>query len=211
MKGAHQGSSRLNLNLALRVGINEKSGIPLAHVAFNPWASEQFATIDEAGIWSVRAVVGGEASIAGEVAHGDLLDDSDDVERKHIDDGWARVTWVGDQSVLAICSRRKLILQDIGGEEPEELPKITTVLDDSISWNLDLAFVPTLPNYLFVLTTTHILIYYIGRNDTASLTWKCTRCLRHFRNPADISLRLHGFPDGQGNFKHRGTASAQLR
>lgn len=203
MRKARHGSSRLDMNLVFRLSIGETGDLPHAHVSFNLWSSRQLAIIDQAGDWSVRNVGGGKAWTANEVSHGSLIDDLNDAKRTPVDDGWASILWVGAPTILVVSNRHKLLLFDFDTQESHELQRVSTVLDDGLCWNLDLAVVPSQPNYLSVLTTAHVLIYYVGRDDLGHLSSKSVMCLRHFRNPGDISLRLHICSDDKGNFETR--------
>ena len=195
---AQPSSSKIEVNLNFRLLINDTGDMPYAHVAFNPWAPRQFAFIDQAGSWTVREMDEGEISRATLVYRDHLADDPSDAFSAAVDDGWGRIVWVAAPTILAICNRRKSVLVDFEKIVSIELPGVATVLDDGIGWNLDLAVVQTHPDYLFLLTTAHIILYHVSQDDHEVLNSKRVLCFRHFRNTADLSLRLHVFQDDNG-------------
>lgn len=194
--------SKLDLDPIARVGIDHGRGVPHADVAFNPWGSRQFAMVDQAGHWSVRELQLGDRWTISDGLHSGSLEDfstldkmsqTEDIRRPHLkplDDGWARVAWVFSANLLAICNRRRVIVLNFENQTKYALNKMTAVLEDGICWYLDLVVAGPLYNYLLILTTSHIMVYDVACDDDDRPTMKSLTCIKHFRNPNDISLRL---------------------
>lgn len=192
-------SFKIELNLVHRISINDTASLPYAHVSFNSWSNQQFAFIDQAGSWAIMQMDEGRARSTLLVYQDDLVDNVENGPRTPVDDGWSRVLWVAAPTVVMICNRRKLILFDQEHFTSKELPEVVTILDDCIGWNLDVAVVHAHPTYAILLTTSHIVVYYITRGEDELLNSDRVICTRHFRNAGDLSLRLHVCQDGDGN------------
>ena len=180
------GGSRLDVNLSHSLNIAETGDSPHSDVAFNPWYSRQLAVLDQAGSWTIWELGDKQTSVVKQLcAHGR------EAKKTFLNECWGRVIWVGGSSTIAVCSRRDLMIYQIGEKDPEKLHDLDIGLDDGLSWILDMALVPSRPNYLIVLTSAHVLLAYVEVGQVRAIEARIIARVRHFRNPEDISLRMY--------------------
>lgn len=190
------GPNRLHLKPLFEASTADNEGITHADVAFNPWFPRQFAIIDQAARWRIWEFRSRESSDASCI-HASTNDDQDAVDSDP-NDGWARLIWTCNPSVVLLATRRKVTLHDITATW-SQLQEINVKVSGSSSWVLDVATVPSDPARLLILTTTHI--YVVAVKDTNGEARAQTALqIRHFRDSEDITLRFTPFRDDEGMF-----------
>lgn len=185
--------SRLDLNPVADVSLRKSGGLPQADVSFNPFFPLQFAVVDQAGCWSVFEFEGRQSqTLKCLVPRYKIFTGKVDTP---LDDGWARILWCGSPTMVAVATRRCLLLFDTSVAPIDKRQRI-----DFDSWILAVALVPSHLEYLCVLTTSHIEIHRVvsGNDDEGSLhrvlQW------RHFRTHEDITLGITITRDDDGMF-----------
>ncbi|KAK5695608.1 hypothetical protein LTR17_024535 [Elasticomyces elasticus] len=179
----------LDANVCFQVSIASTGAVPHADVVFNLWYTRQFGIVDQAGNWSVYELEGLASTKSKLVCRSGL---PTGISRP-VDDGWARIAWVGNPSTIAVCTRRQLDLYNIAGQDSNKSNSIATMTSVGSSWYLAMVQVPSRPTHLVVLTSTHILLYHVRADDTGTISAKTLLKLRHFRNPEDTTLTLAMF------------------
>ncbi|KAK4902158.1 hypothetical protein LTR27_001060 [Elasticomyces elasticus] len=178
----------LDAKICFEVSIASTGAVPHADVVFNPWYTRQFGIVDQAGNWSVYELEGLASTKSKLVCRSGL---PTGISRP-VDDGWARIAWVGNPSTIAVCTRRQLDLYDIAGQDTDKSNPIATITSVGSSWYLAMVQVPSHPAHLAVLTSTHVLLYHAKAHESA-INAKTLLKLRHFRNPEDTTLTLAVF------------------
>ncbi|KAK5679179.1 hypothetical protein LTS10_008840 [Elasticomyces elasticus] len=179
----------LDAKICFEVSIQSTGAVPHADIVFNPWYTRQFGVVDQAGNWNVYELEGLASTKSKLVCRSGL---PTGISRP-VDDGWARIAWVGSPSTIAVCTRRQLDLYRIAGQDSNKSNSIATMTSVGSSWYLALVQVPSHPTHLAVLTSTHILLYHVKADDTGAIDAKTLLKLRHFRNPEDTTLTLAVF------------------
>lgn len=193
--------SRVDANLLLEVLPRDWRGQQHSDVTFNPWNQHRLAIVDQAGDWAIftlrqkhkgsRAYIH-ELSCRG--SHRGFFEESkagDDTTSAQ-QDGWARILWVADKNTLLICTRRQFQLFSLSTKTA--LPFCTILPKDS--WILHVRRCPTIPTWVFVLTSTQVvwleILPEIDRGtDITATTGKILLSAHHFRDPSDISLHMN--------------------
>lgn len=190
------GSSRLDLNCIFEVPIEQTGGVLHADVAVNPWFTRQFALIDQAGYWSIWEYESRRKQAARFHRQCQVSPPERNSSTQY--DGWARICWLLNPSTIAVCTRRKLLLFDISGNEPDQLQTDDVGLADDVGWITDMVPLPTAPDHLCVLTSTHLLVLQTMLNRKSAVSMKSAARIRHFRSSDDLSIRLSIFADRDG-------------
>lgn len=204
-------SSRLNANHILTLPIDQANGLLYSDVAFNPWYSQQIATVDEKGGWAVwdiekmeKRPKGKRGWIAKKIRGGELLDSlpEEETPTSGVADGWAAALWAGDHSTIVVAGRRMLAVFDITGN-PRRLVAPTLVSTITSEWILDVKRSPKNSTHVFVITTFSIFWLTIASSagdhgdEEAAAGARCLLSWRHFRDPEDISLSLQVADDSE--------------
>ncbi|KAF2486843.1 RNA polymerase I-specific transcription initiation factor RRN6-like protein [Neohortaea acidophila] len=192
------GASKLELNLLSRLSMDEIGGSPYAHVSLNPWNSRQLTLVDQAGAWSVHDLTTRGAISGPPLMSSALIPGSADAQFDPMYDGWARILWTAASDIVLVCNREKAVLWSLSKQTSRQLPKVQTYLDSGMGWILDVAVVPSHDDHVALLTSAHVLIYRIGSIELGDLSAEIVACIRHFRNPEDIGMRLHVWQDDNG-------------
>jgi len=187
----HRSGIGMELDLLATMSIEKTGGFPHADIIFNPWFTGQFATIDQGGSWSVWEFASRRSANAKLTLSGSLKDDDEEESAHLTDDGWGRVLWVQDATTLCICTRQELCFVSIDGERPRMILDIEAKLRGGVGWILDVACVQPFPSFLFVLTSSHVLIYLLDKSMEDELEWSVAATVRHHRSPDDLSLCMH--------------------
>lgn len=192
---------------ASRFAVSVRGFIPLdgdrrslhADVAINPWSPTELAVVDVAGRWQVHARqmqihhVGANdmTYMTGSRIKFDIEDAGYDSKTQQ--DGWMKVTWIGDKETLLLCSRRSISIANLrsGSCNFVEL-EIGAKREDL--WFQDLRLDPYHLDRCFILTHTFIYCVRVaGLLEKKSQITARTETLvkfRHCRDSADPSLRL---------------------
>jgi len=186
--------SRFDANRVFELPISSTGNIPHADVAFNPWYTRQFGMVDQAGHWSIWELEGRATRAAKRIREGSDADHSS-YDGKVVADGWARITWVCNPSVVAVATRLQLCLS-ITMEDPASSVQ-NTVLDfhGGQGWILDIAVMPSHPAHLCVLTSELLQVYFV-RSDGISISAMTVSSVRHYRNAEDVTLGLTVLEEG---------------
>ncbi|KAF2862792.1 hypothetical protein K470DRAFT_255702 [Piedraia hortae CBS 480.64] len=168
----------LNLSTTFILAVEDVSH---AHVTFNPWYPRQFAVVDVKGKWSVW-------ELDKHYGRGKLVSSGELRASEMVQDGWARLQWVLNFGLLAVCNREHLVLVTVP-EDDSNSPVASTVKVrrcDPVGWILDMVILPSHTSHIFLLTTSHLIIYHVTDESTA----KEVLCLRHYRSPENTSLSM---------------------
>lgn len=181
--------SSISPNVLYNVDIEQTGGNTHVDVAFNPWFPQQVAIVDTAGIWTVLEFSARNMSQVARTWSSMAQKTSDDMGTS-INDGWARIAWVGDLGTLAVCTRESLTLFSIVEDDPTMVEEVDLGLSGVVPWVLDLLVLPGRRDHFCVLTTTHILVYRLVEKTASRKTASIRFRIRHYKNPEDLSLRL---------------------
>ena len=197
--GNNFGPSRLDTNQIVHLSIEKTGGAQHNDVAFNPWNQRQFAVLDVRGHWSVWAVEGKYSKrnlwTVSPVSSQTLSGFGGDQHPIDIGDGWGRILWADNTTVLVVASRRNLFIYSIGSKS-ELFSELDLGLMDGSDWILDVQRSPVNPSHIFVLTS--LCIYWLkvesGRGQHArsqfSPLLEILLARRHFRSQEDRSLMM---------------------
>jgi RNA polymerase I-specific transcription initiation factor RRN6 len=189
--------SRLVLDPLYNVDVDQPDGAPYVDFTFNPWFSQQLALIDQGGNWKVLEFRTRKMDhVARQWAGSSVNDDTS------LTDGWARVAWVMNIEVVAICTRTTLKLINISADQAIVVEHVSVELSGPIPWILDFAIVPEHLDKFIVLTTTHILLYKANDEPSGGTMTSLLMKVRHFRGPEDTTLNLKTWNEGDGMFDH---------
>jgi RNA polymerase I-specific transcription initiation factor RRN6 len=180
-------ASRLDGNPVFTLPWASDGKLPHADVAFNHWYPRQFGVVDQAGFWAVWELEGHAITSAKCIGRGQVCEATWEDPRPK-DDGWARLTWVRDPGIVAVCTRRDLVLSTVSSEHAAQTIEVTS--DTKERWILDIAGLPSHLEDLCVLTSTHVLVYCISAGYNAAPSAKLVASRRHYKSPEDTTLRL---------------------
>jgi hypothetical protein len=139
------GPNRLQLKLLFEALTADNDDVSFADVAFNPWFPRQFAIIDQTArwrIWEFRSRESSEASCVHSSAT-----DAESVPESGVNDGWARLMWICNPSVILVATRRAVTLHDVTASL-SKLQDIDANVSGVSGWALDVAGVPSDPGFL---------------------------------------------------------------
>ncbi len=209
-------ASRLDANHIVTIPIQHTGGFQHADVSFNLWDPTQFAIINQQGFWTIwkfeklvhrRDVWTTKAGLSGHVSEG-LEGEQDPAARnednegtpstRRDEDGWGAILWAGDGETIVVANRSTLSFFCIKEDSKTRLTAPYLCLSESADWILDVKSSPSDDNHILVTTSTRIFWLRmlqvdndIQTTDTRPqpaisilLSW------RHFRDPADDSLRM---------------------
>lgn len=202
--GVHLGCtippSRVEANLLLEIFPRDWQAQHHSDVTFNPWNQHHLAIVDHAGNWAIVTLkqkpkgsraynieLGKRGSLEGLIEESKEMGHASSAQQ----DGWARILWVADKKTLLVCTRREFQLFSLSTDARLLFP--TFLLKDQ--WILDVRRCPTVPNWIFVLTSTQVLWLEIQPevdrgSDITATTGKILLSAHHFRDPSDISLQM---------------------
>ena len=193
-------SSRIQPNETVVLPIKNTGGASHSDVAFNPFAADQFAVIDQEGSWSIF-------NIERRRRRQDLWDlrlwksgyidenDQDAADSSSVlKDGFGRISWVRDSDTLFVASRTSLALFSLQGSV-KRLAVPTLVTAEKAEYILDAKADPVDNTLVYVVTSTRIIclgMYAHGNSGDLNLTAgaKVFSSWRHLRSFADLSLRV---------------------
>ena len=193
-------SSRIQPNETVVLPIKNTGGASHSDVAFNPFAADQFAVIDQEGSWSIF-------NIERRRRRQDLWDlrlwksgcvdvnDHDTADSSNVlKDGFGRICWVRDSDTLFVASRRSVALLSLQGSV-KRLSVPTLVTAENAEYILDAKEDPVDNTLIYVVTSTRIIclgIYAHGNSGGLNLTAgaKVFSSWRHLRSFADLSLKV---------------------
>lgn len=173
--------------------VSQSGGMPHADVSFNPWYTRQFGIVDRAGYWCIWELDGRSSTTGKRVCEGTLSNGLDSFSI--VADGWARVLWVCNPSVIAVSTRHRLALLTV--TEASSSPPSTIVLsmEGGQGWILDVVAVPSQVACLCVLTQERILLYRVTSDNDGTLTVKTAFSMKHYMDSEDTTLILTLFED----------------
>ncbi|MCJ1275285.1 hypothetical protein MMC21_003086 [Puttea exsequens] len=197
-------ASRIHANELISLTFEQSGGVPIADIAFNPQNNEQIATVDQSGrwtVWNIDAHLEGKrvCTIQG-AAHGTTKPKSENNKSgsKIVADGWGAACWAADAETLIVCSRTSLAAYAVGKASATSfvvlsVPRFLSEMDSD--WFLDIRSSPIDRRHVFIVTTTRILWLIVAQSqgeetNNPKTSMQCLHSWRHFRDHADISLRL---------------------
>ncbi|KAF2121703.1 RNA polymerase I-specific transcription initiation factor RRN6-like protein [Lophiotrema nucula] len=200
--------SRIEVNPIASISIAQTGNVPHADVAFNSYYQRQVGLVDQQGGWSLWDIEGsGRYDAPYSVsctARGSINVGADHVpaspteeDRTKIEDGWARLLWVGDVNTLVVCDRRKLAVLDTRSDPPMRLKCSEVLSPQSPDWILDVKRHPTNRHHFFVLTSSRLSLMAITCVNEATpgndedMGARIAFSWTHFRGPDDITLQLN--------------------
>lgn len=196
-RSATRTGSRIDENLVAEISISDSGGAVHIDVALNPWDTRQFAILDSSGGWSIWTLPS-RYSRSGTHHSRRVPNIHTKLGKSKLNlDTWARITWVCDPSLLAVCSRRSLELCNVGIPHSEPVG-IELELHNSSYLILDLHLIASIPQYLCVLTSTHVWLLKVVRGIAYTFEVRRVASIRHYKDFEDVSLRLHLVPHGSG-------------
>lgn len=177
-------ASALQPNLLYNIDMSSTGGSVHVDIAFNPWFSQQIAIVDQDGSLTVMEF---QSRKLARIARSWKAK----VKSTALSDGWARVAWMFNLEIVAVCNRESLVLFRIAGKTLTILHTVTPEIEHGAQWILDFASIPGHPDCCVLLTSTQLLVYQVSGVDMRQIEvhTKCT--IDHFKNPEDIGMRLH--------------------
>ncbi|KAF2661097.1 hypothetical protein K491DRAFT_774371 [Lophiostoma macrostomum CBS 122681] len=194
--------SLLDPNLVLSILNEQTGGEPHADVTFNPDYQRQFGLIDHKGNWSLWEferrpnISPGYERFASCTVVGQIRAEAETMRAQRRDDGWARITWIGDVNTILVCSRKTAEVFNVRGGQSTPLNCPSLLPERSPSWILDVKVVPMNKHRFCVLTSTRLFLLAVTCQDDLVPTIDSERGVRvllswtHFRGADDISLQL---------------------
>lgn len=187
-------SSRLDANPVFELPMSRSGDLPHADIAFNPWYTQQFAVIDQAGGWSVWELEGRTTLTGTRMCVGCTSDESTS-KGKAVADGWARISWTCNPSTIAVCTRNHLALFTITENNASPTKVVVVSTEGAHGWILDMVLVQSHPMHICVLISERLLIYLVRSEGRDMLSAKTVTSLKHYRNPNDMTLSLSVIDD----------------
>ncbi|KAK5168281.1 uncharacterized protein LTR77_006850 [Saxophila tyrrhenica] len=182
--------SRLETHSVYEFTYPETGETPHADVAFDPWFTRRIAFVDRTNLWSVWQLPGEKGAGPKRVCQGSLHNDASHDNAQAVDDGWARIAWVFDTTLIAVCNRCQLKIFEVSEGFFFETFNYDVALESGSGWILDMAALEQTPRILCILTTEHLVVYSINRRPGSNLVVHRSIAIRHYRNPEDITLCL---------------------
>ncbi|TKA73943.1 hypothetical protein B0A49_03153 [Cryomyces minteri] len=112
-----------------------------------------------------------------------------------LDDGWARIVWIGNSHTLMVCSRRQITILDIHSN-PVRLKCPELGIARTAHWFLDVRSSPIHKDHVFILTSSNLFWLQVTtleeqkNNNRSNAIAKVLLSWKHFRSDEDPSLRL---------------------
>lgn len=196
--------SRIDANAIAHIDMQETGGAAHAHVTFNPEYQRQMGLIDRLGNWSVWDIDGGykegskyklTLTTVGTITPIEHASNMEEGTSEPLEDGWARMLWVGNVNTIFVCTRRQAAIYDIRGEKPKRLHCASLTSPRSADWILDVHRPPERNTQFLIITSTHILlmgvqcISDIPNNDTEDCGAHILLSVVHSRGLEDITLQ----------------------
>jgi RNA polymerase I-specific transcription initiation factor RRN6 len=188
----------------LSISGKETGGASHAHVSFNPDYQRQFGIVDQRGQWSIWDIEFGHQNSKHTVhcsARGNIVsvedesEDEDGNKKAYKEDGWARITWVGDATTIMMANRRHIRLFNFrSGSISLKCPPLLST--NSADWILDLKKHPSNKSQIFVLTSTRLYLLAVtclsddGENEHVDAGATVLVSWTHYRGTEDITLQL---------------------
>jgi RNA polymerase I-specific transcription initiation factor RRN6 len=192
---AVRSATRLDVNAVAELQIAATGHSPHADVAFDPWHTRHFAVVDDIGNLSLWKLGRNETGKVAQICSGSLNEASENRPVHLFRDGWARIAWTYDYTMIAVCNRHLLRLFDISDQSFVERVSINSDFDGFI---LDMISVRSGLDHLCVLTSTYIVMFRQHRDIENEPVMDRVAQIRHHMNPDDISLRLRTFEGDKG-------------
>ncbi|KXT01531.1 hypothetical protein AC578_4543 [Pseudocercospora eumusae] len=174
----------------------ERAGLPHADVAFNPWFGLQIAVINQAGYWNVIEFDSRKMKrVAKSWATSGPINSSS--KEQALYDGWARIAWVMNSETILVCVRRSIKLFRIDESEAVLQKTMDLELLGDTDWILDFQQDGNHQDCCYILTSTYLILLQFRKTLQGELNVRVKARVRHYRNPEDLSMRLHAFAADQ--------------
>lgn len=190
-------ASILDARPILKLDIKRTGGFPHADVAFNPDFQMQFAVVDQHHMWSIWDIDSSRKSDVYTMSchvQGHIVPQEDDDSIG--EDGWARISWVGDVNTVLICNRRRLSVICLQGGSFKFLPCPPLFSPKSSDWILDVKRHPVMRSQFLVLTSTSLLLMAVTTSSDAldrnaqHVGARIVASWRHYRGAEDFTLSI---------------------
>ncbi|CAK1355265.1 hypothetical protein CB0940_00992 [Cercospora beticola] len=176
-------SSNIQPNLMYDVDIKSTGNLAHADVAFNPWFSQQIALVDQSGSWTVMEFQSRKLSRVARTWTGA-------VKASSLSDGWARIAWLFNLEIIAVCTRDTITLISIAGQNSARLHTVAPDIASGPPWILDFAVLPGQMDKFAVLTTNNLLVYRVASSGSHGVQVENIATIEHFRNPEATDMRM---------------------
>lgn len=199
-------SSVLDANALVDMSVDDTGGAMHVDVTFNPWYDRQLAILDVNGHWTTWNIEGDQrqrniwVSKCGNF--GDISENDDADLKSGRPDGWGAILWAGDENTLVTANRTEISFHAVGAVQNRlEAPLIE--LSDQ-EWIFDMKR-SSHASGIFVLTSLRILWLKVFSDiervsePNPNIAAKLLLSWKHFRSPADGSLRLLVGGHAEGN------------
>jgi RNA polymerase I-specific transcription initiation factor RRN6 len=204
---------KLSLNKIVEVPVRGDANSEHADVCFNPWFSQELATIDRRGRWAIynfkadstlpiakfnpRPFFQGTIQLQNIKGQPEEIRTAPDHCRQ---DGWARISWTKNASILAVCTRTRLQFLHT---KARSITSFVTAIPGEIVWNLAMCTAGDDAQYILLLTSTRVLwievvVHESNMRDAFRVEPKLLHSIRHFRDPLDLGLQLRTIPIEDG-------------
>jgi RNA polymerase I-specific transcription initiation factor RRN6 len=203
------GGSRMDMNLLHSLGLDQTQNSPPADVEFNLWYPRQFALLNQAGGWTVYELEGKRTERMKQLCTTRANQTQENATQPISNHAWGRIAWLSGPSTVAVCSRTKVTLFDIGQQDPIELQELDVGLD-KFGQILDLVAVPSHPNHVIIITSVHMIVYHVETVQNEDIVANMVAEIRHFRNSNEISLRASCFSEESSELACNETLGIQL-
>lgn len=181
-------SSRLDPNPVLSLTLDMTGGLSHSDISFNPWYTRQVGVIDSAGNWSLWELAGRHMERRHCIKQGHIP--LDDTAANVVADGWARLRWVCKPTVIIVAIRSNVMACNLNSSNGKLAFHNVFVSQDSQDWVLDIETLPSLPNYIAILTAERLMLARVSDDEDNGITINIRVNLRHQRNPQDMTLAL---------------------
>ncbi|KAL2354103.1 RNA polymerase I-specific transcription initiation factor RRN6-like protein [Cryomyces antarcticus] len=191
-------SSLLDVNLLLSLPVKITGNDSHADVTFNPWIQRQLALVDRRGAWSVWDIHSSLGTHRPVLFREGIMSEGPPSRHGHsgpLDDGWARIVWIGNSHTLMVCTRRQITIFDIHSN-PVRLKCPELGIARTAHWFLDVRSSPIHKDHVFILTSSNLFWLQVttldGKksNNQSNAIAKVLLSWKHFRSDEDASLRL---------------------
>lgn len=201
---------RIDPNHIATLPVSRTGGAPHADVCFNPWNPREFAITDHGGRWSIwkteclskskgawRLRAGPSGQIK-ESAIAETPNSSND------ENSWGAILWADKPTTLIVVRRRMLVLQDLA-HHPCQLATPDLNLKGTSDWILHVQRGVSDNNSIFVVTSSRLFWLYVSSpkdnlSDVPRSAIKILLSWTHFRNTADLSLRVSILEEKESQF-----------
>jgi RNA polymerase I-specific transcription initiation factor RRN6 len=208
---------RISIEPILEIPINLDPNSEHADFCFNPWFYREVAVIDRTGKWAIyqfqdkpsealAAKFNPRPFFQGHVKDFNttrLSEETPPASGHCRQDGWARIAWTTDTTLVAVCTRTQLQFLHM---RARSITALMTSLPGEQVWHLAMCTAGEMDEHIFLLTSTRVMWIKVQLYENIERTaWvvqpEVHQSARHFRDPMDFSMRIRSIPVENG--KHQ--------